>query len=216
MKGIIKIALTVLVALLHLPVLCHSAVRNLGSYGQTYSIVEPDALEELRQRAARIDWSKVFSKRAQEDKIKNFKPPNLPSLTRVERDRTFLVDLTYTLPFDIPDGKGGVLYPKGYSINPLDYVNYPRTLVIINGDDKDQVRWFKDSPYAEAIDVTLLITDGSYYELARKFKRPVFYLTAGLAHRLGIDHVPSVVRQRGRYMEVREVAITNRKKIAKD
>jgi len=26
--------------------------------------------------------------------------------------------MTYTTEIDVPDGKGGVLYPKGYTFNP--------------------------------------------------------------------------------------------------
>ena len=188
----------------------YAALHDLGSFGHTYSIAEPDALTQIKEAARGVDWSKVFSRKAQQDRIKNFKPANLVDLPRAERDRTYLVDLTYALPFDIPDGKGGVLYLKGYTINPLDYITYPRTLVVIDGSDPKQVRWFTHSEYANSLNVTLLITDGSYYDLARKLNRPVFYLMEDLAERLKIERVPSIIRQKGRYMEVRQIAIESK------
>ncbi|MBW1731929.1 MAG: hypothetical protein JRJ75_13745 [Deltaproteobacteria bacterium] len=184
-----------------------AAIHNLGSYGHTYAIAEPDALTQIKEAARKVDWSKVFSRKAQEDRIKHFRPRDLVNLPRAERDRTYLVDLTFVLPFDIPDGKGGVLYPKGYTINPLDYITYPRTLVVIDGSDPKQVRWFTHSEYANSLNTTLLITNGSYYDLAKRLNRPVFYLMEDLAERLKIETVPSVISQKGRYMEVREIAI---------
>ena len=183
------------------------SVHRLGSYGQTYPIAEPDALSQIKEAASKVDWSKVFSRKVCEDRIRHLKPKDMVNLPRAERDRTYLVDLTYILSFDIPDGKGGVLYPKGYAINPLDHITYPRTLVVIDASDKDQVRWFTHSEYASSLDTTLLITDGSYYDLAQELNRPVFYLMEELAGRLKIEAVPSVIRQKGRYMEVREIAI---------
>ena len=53
----------------------------------------------------------------------------------------------------------------------------------------------------------MLITDGSYYDLAKRLNRPVFYFMEDLAERLKIEAVPSVIGQKGRYMEVREIAI---------
>lgn len=205
MKFLLMLLITPIVALCSTTGL--AAIHNLGSYGRTYPIAEPDALAQIKEAARKVDWSKVFSRKAQEDRIKNFKPRDLVNLPRAERDRTYLVDLTYVLPFDIPDGKGGVLYPKGYTINPLDYITYPRTLVVIDGSDPKQLRWFTHSEYADSMSVTLLITDGSYYELAKKLNRPVFYLMEDLAERLKIEAVPSVICQKGRYMEVREIAI---------
>ena len=186
------------------------ALQDLGVYGETYPIVERDALKEIKKRAASVDWSKVFDSEAARERVKNYRPEGLVSLPRAERDRVFLVDLTYKLPFDIPDGKGGVLYPRGYTINPLDHINYPKTLVVIDGEDHLQVEWFAASEYSDSLKTMLLITNGPYYDLAQRFKRPVFYLTSELAERLKLERVPSVIAQKGRYMEVREIALESK------
>ena len=41
--------------------------------------------------------------------------------------------MTYTTEIDVPDGKGGILYPKGYTFNPLEYLTYSKTIIVING-----------------------------------------------------------------------------------
>jgi hypothetical protein len=91
----------------------------------------PDALTEIEASAAKINMTEIV--KLARDKAQNFKPDNPVSLEPAKQNRTFKVHMSYTLEFDIPDGKGGVLYPKGYSFNPLDYVTYPGVLVVIDG-----------------------------------------------------------------------------------
>jgi conjugal transfer pilus assembly protein TraW len=185
----------------------NAAIHDLGTFGQTYPVAEQDALKEIKGRVAQVDWSKIFSRKKMEKAVQNYRP-DTPFLSRAREDAVKLVDMTYTLAFDIPDGKGGILYPKGYTFNPLDYVNFENTLVIINGDDPDQVAWFMGSDYAGEFDSMLLLTGGSYYELGKKLERPVFYVTADIIRRFQLGAVPSIVHQKGRYMEVREVALS--------
>jgi conjugal transfer pilus assembly protein TraW len=86
---------------------------NLETVGVTYEIVEEDALAAFQERARQVDWNKVFGRKKTEKLIREYKPKGLVSLPRASEDRTFHVDMTYTLEFDIPDGKGGILYPRG-------------------------------------------------------------------------------------------------------
>jgi conjugal transfer pilus assembly protein TraW len=123
------------------------------------------------------------------------------------KDRTFLVNMTYILERDIKDEKGKIVYPAGYAFNPLDYVAYPRTLVILNGKRPEQIRWFEKSSYAKDAQSTLLLTDGSYGELSMSLKRPLFYASTKLIEAFRIQAVPSVVRQLGACMEVTEVFV---------
>ena len=93
----------------------HAAIKNLGVIGRTYPISESDALQEIRTKASGIDWKKVIQSTANLERLKNYKPKGIHNLPRAIQDRTFLVDMTYTLDFDIPNGKGGILYPAGYT-----------------------------------------------------------------------------------------------------
>jgi len=178
--------------------------KDLGTVGTVYPIAEPDALKELKSRAARVDWNKVFDREKVRRKVTNFKPRDLKKLPAAHRDRSFLADLTYTLDMDIPDGKGGILYPKGYTFNPLDYVRMRRTIVVINGNDRRQVEWFRKSPWFKDINAMLLLTDGGYHALGESLRRPVFYASRLIVERLQLKAVPSVAAQKGRFMEVRE------------
>ena len=177
----------------------------LGTFGATYPIVEPDALEEIKEKADSVDWEKVFNDRLRE-KFLNFRPADIATLPKAEQDREFTVDPTYTLDYDVPTAKG-VVYPAGFSYNPLDYVSLPNVLVVLNAADTEQVEWLLNSEYAKDLRTIVLITGGSIQEMATQLKKPVYYLTDQLAKRLGLRAVPSVVEQDGRFFKVREIDV---------
>jgi conjugal transfer pilus assembly protein TraW len=177
----------------------------IGSAGATYPIIEKDALNEIEENVDKIDWKRHMNR--MKDSLVSYRPANLHPLSRAKEDRTFAVDLTYTLEFDIPDGNGGILYPKGYTFNPLDYASLPNILVFINGDDKKQIEWFRNSVYSGDHRVMLLLTDGSYVSLSERLQRPVFYASRQIAERFRLQAVPSVVYQQGKTVEVKEFGI---------
>jgi len=184
-----------------------ASAKNLGTVGRVYPVAEPDALAEIREAAGRVDWDKAVDRQKMLAMIKNFRPADLHLLPVAGADRTFLADMRYTLNMDIPDGKGGVLYPKGYSFNPLDYLHLTSVLVVIDAEDRRQVDWFKSSPHVGDYHTRLLLAGGDYYDLAEELGRPVFYLMDPVAKRLRLAAVPSVIRQKGNMLEVREIMV---------
>lgn len=187
-----------------------SHAKDLGVFGAVYAIAEKDALREIEEKATRADLNRMVNKDELTKKLKNYTPEDLKAikdLPRARKERTFLVDMTYTLEQDIADDKGTVIYPKGYTFNPLDYIIYPGTLVILNGAIREQVAWFTASPYSRDLSVKVLITDGSYADLSKVLKRPVFYASKAVIEAFRIRAVPSVVRQEGRFMEVKEIVV---------
>lgn len=178
--------------------------KNVGLVGQTYEIAEQDALKEIQQHVAEADWKSILNKQKLKKMAKNYRPHDLRSVKRATSDAVFTVDLTYTLDYDIHDKNGAVLYPKGYSFNPLQYVTMPTLLVFIDGTDKRQIAWFKASPYAKDINTMLLLTGGSYYDALNALKVPVYYATADILDKFNVRHVPSAARQNGTLMEVHE------------
>ncbi len=184
---------------------------DLGVFGKTYPVIERDASEELKDRVRSVDWQKVLAKNSIES-MKRYKPESTRSLPRAREDKVRTVDLTYTLDFDITDGKGNVVYPKGYTFNPLDFMNYDRTIVVINGSDREQVEWFKASPYFKKPNVMILITDGNYYNLSEELGQPVYFAHEKIVSRLQLHYVPSIAMQKKRMMEVSEIDTDHRDK----
>ena len=107
--------------------------KNLGTIGTTYLIVEPDLVEEVKARIDKEKMAKIIEEHRQ-----NYKAKDIYALPAAKRDRTFFVDMTYTLDHDIPGENGEIMYKRGLTWNPLDYVS-PSELVVINGEDAKQV-----------------------------------------------------------------------------
>ena len=177
---------------------------NLGTVGETYPVLEPDVVAELRQEAAKHDANEKLPLSLL---MQSYQPANLHALPSATANRSFLVDMNYTLDQDLLDGEGKALYPKGYTFNPLDYLSFSGGLVVIDGDDPLQIDWFKKTPYADNHRARLLLSNGSAFELIRQLKRPVFYLTSDIAKRLRLTAVPSIVVQQENKMLVKEVVI---------
>lgn len=174
-------------------------IKNLGTVGETYPIIEPDIIAELKENAVQHQ----LSREEIVQRIRTYRPHNLQHLPRAGEDKTTLVDMTYTLDRDLLDGDGKVLYPKGFTFNPLDYVPFTGGMVVLDATDPKQMKWFKNSPYFDNHLARLFITGGSAQDLVNAFKRPVFYLTEPIATRLKIEAVPAVVVPRGKNMVVR-------------
>ncbi|HHL35550.1 MAG TPA: hypothetical protein ENJ30_14420 [Desulfobulbaceae bacterium] len=180
------------------------AVKNLGVVGETYPVIEPDVVAELKEEAARKNR---FGDNEFLERMKTYQPEDIHHLPRATMDRTFLVDMTYTLDRDLLDGDGKVIYPKGFTFNPLDYLSFSGGMLVIDGNDPVQVKWFKKTPYANNHRVRLLLSDGHAYELIKQLKRSVFYLTDEIAGRLHLSAVPALIIQKGDRLQVREFLV---------
>ncbi|MBM9615695.1 hypothetical protein JWJ90_15610 [Desulfobulbus rhabdoformis] len=175
-------------------------VTNLGVIGDVYQVVEPDIAAELQQRAEQnhIEEDEFL------ERVKTYQPEDLHHLPRATEDRTFLVDTTYTLDHDLVDGNGKIIYPRGFTFNPLDYVSFPGGLLVIDWDDPSQIKWFWQTPYANDRRVRLLLAGGYAYKAIEQLKRSVFYLTDEIAERLQLAAAPSLILQKDTMLQVRE------------
>lgn len=201
MKWVMKTFLPVLILCLF--VVGQVRAKTLGTVGRVYAIAEPDALVEIEERARDVDWTSILNKEKPED----FRPTTLVRLPRVRHERSFLVDMTYTLDFDVPDGRGGLLYPKGFRFNPLDYVPFNQTLVVVDGDDPIQRAWLQASPLVNEANTVILLSQGAFSQISTSLGRAVFYADRRIIERFNLRAVPSVITRRDRLMEVKEIEI---------
>ena len=178
-----------------------AAHTRLEPVGRTYPIGEQDIREEFKQKATQIDLDALFNTH------NRYQPANLHPLPRAANDRVFAVDLTHTLDHDIKDSQGNLLYPQGFSFNPLQYVGLSGGLVVIDGSDPKQIEWFKGSPYFQNHRAVLLLSGGYANELKQELKRPVYYLTHDIAARLQLTAAPSVVVEQNNKLTIREVRL---------
>ncbi|MCL2791231.1 MAG: hypothetical protein FWD79_11435 [Desulfobulbus sp.] len=175
------------------------AMTRLETAGRTYPIVEQDIREAFKQKATSIDLDALL------DTHKRYQPANLHPLPRASSDRVFSVELTYSLDHDIRDSQGHLLYPQGFTFNPLQYAGLNGGLVVIDGSDPQQVEWFKGSPYRQNLRAILLLSGGYSAELKQELQRSVYYLTHDIATRLQLKAAPSVIIEQDNTLTVREV-----------
>ena len=135
--------------------------RDLGKYGNTYIITEPDLLEDIGNKLQHYQESgklEKFNEKYREEVKRQIKRPNrVVGIVKATENRTREFDPTIELEEDIfisdnigyKDGKrsgitsdvvgGGIryklLYKAGTKINPLDYMVFNEPLVFIDGDD---------------------------------------------------------------------------------
>ena len=176
-------------------------IVRLEPVGPTSAVIETDLVDALRQRAVSINVEQLRSAQAR------YQPANLHALPRATKDTTTVVDLTHTLEEDLVDAQGTILYPAGFTFNPLQYVSLSGTLVVIDGSDPEQVAWFKGTPYGSNRRALLLLSGGLAVQLRDELRRPVAYLTEDIAQRLQLRAVPSIVVERDNQLVIREVSL---------
>ena len=145
--------------------------------GATYPVIEQNALQEIQKRAENIPESFFKGLVVQKEKeLQNLPGANL--LPPASSDSTKVISINYKLPFDVPDpNTGEVMYPAGYSYNPLEYLTpFSIEMLLINGTRESEVTWAKkiltEKKFTHRIKIGVL--GGNYFELTEKLGRPVF------------------------------------------
>ncbi len=193
--------------------------------GRTYPIAEQDMLSEIQQRAKHINITALQKKFKKQ--LNNYIPKGTVYLPPANKSKSYLVDMSYTLTFDIPrvnkEGKViGILYPKGFSFNPLAYMPLGKiipTLIIFNINNKIETNYIKKH-YLYKLN-TMLLTVKSKFSNIRHFekqtKMAVFELTRHIADRLHLKNTISVIRRSKKNplrmrVDVIALTLTGRKK----
>ena len=183
----------------------HAEITVLGTYGKTYPFAEKNFLTVIKDKAKKVNWKKVIRNSHLKKQVENFQPYNQEvALPDALHTKVFTPNMYYTLKFSIKTADGRVIYPKGFRYKITDYVALPDILVVINGDNKKQVKWFRHSKYFNNISVMVMITKGNYYKLDKKFKIPVYYYMKQLQKRFKLKATPSVIWQKRHTVYVKQ------------
>lgn len=170
--------------------------------GPTYPIAEPDLLQEIRQRAASTDWNALVH-RHDPSTFTGFQTASLPAATQ---DASFLFDPTYTLPQDVKDSRGTVIYPAGTTINVYERRAFSgRTIVI--AATSEHLRWLDDVARPTAADKVLIAGTNMLDARTIAGARRIYALDPRIVERFGLRAVPSIVQQEGNRLRVREYAL---------
>lgn len=183
--------------------LAATAQAATSTIGRTWPIAEPDAMTEIEARIARqpATMAAEFGPRADWSALR------AAPLRQARENRVRSVVPFYTLDFDLTLPGGKVLYPKGYTFNPLAYVSLPQRLVVVHPRD---LGWALRT--ATLTDWILLTAGGDAREdalsLGERIGRPLFILEDRVKQRLGLTVAPVIVRQVGQRLELSEVRLS--------
>lgn len=184
-----------------------ASANDLGQMGKTYPIAEPDLIETIKAKLAEKQENgelDALNKKWQDDGKQYVRRPPGKTLPRATEYRAFAVDPTYTVPNDIKDAEGKVLYKAGFTFNPLQVKPLTRTLCFIDGDDPDQVNWLEHY-CGDAISFKRILINGDFVEVSKKTKARIYFDQRGfLLSHFRIEAVPAVVRQSGGLLYVEE------------
>ena len=184
--------------------------QDLGVIGPVYPIAEPSLLEVILSKLREAESSGVLERLQRDAQTRVTReierPAPVARITKTTRPRSFYYDPSIVIPYAITDVDGRVIVAPGTRVNPLDTVPLSKTLVFIDARDADQVGRAKQLLDERGGRVKVILTGGSYLDLMRRWKRPVFYDQEGtLAEKLGIRHVPALVSQEVKRLRVDEI-----------
>lgn len=183
-------------------VVAASAHAATSTIGRTWPIAEPDALAEIEARTAKLpsDMRGKYGPRSSWSAMK------AAPLAPTTRSQTRSVVPFYTLDTEIRLPTGELLYPKGYSFNPLAYVTLPQRLVVVHPRD---LGWALRT--ARLTDFILLAAgsakDDDAITLSERTGRAIFILEERVKDRLNLTVAPVVITQVGTKLELTEVRL---------
>lgn len=204
--------ISLLVAVLLAGTPAGAVAKDLGTFGATFPVAEPDLLSVLlaRLKAAEasgriITLNRAFAARV---KAKLNRPPPVAGLSETRQPRSWLFDPSIRVPQDFGDPSGQVFARAGDLINPLDRLpGFNRVLIFVDGDAPRQVAFAlkraKRDPKARTY---IVLTAGAPLELMRRTKTELYFDQGGtLIRHFGITQTPAVVERDGRALRISEV-----------
>lgn len=186
--------------------------KDLGVYGQTFVIAEPDLLEEIQGRLSVMqeDGSLVEHQRrsAEIARTRMQRPQPVEGVSKAQTSRVFLFDPSVSSHTDLKDHQGRVFHKKVDRVNPLDRASLSADLLFIDGDDAMQQAWVQDEVERTKGSCKVILIKGAPFDLMEQWGRPVYFDQGGsLCKKLGLRHVPARVVQQGEFLQISEIAL---------
>jgi len=173
------------------------ATEHVFGPGATYPIAEEDALVEIHNRVEAANVKEVIAASPREKwSVWNGYP-----LPRASETRTRGYVPWYSLEFDITGPQGEILYPEGFTFNPLEHVNYPGRIIVFKLDQLEFIE-----PLIKPGD-QLIADAGDVVDVAFKTGHHINILSKKIADRLGVQVAPSIIYQEGKQFIIREIEI---------
>jgi conjugal transfer pilus assembly protein TraW len=185
---------------------------DLGTIGPTYGIAEPHLLEFIQKRLRDKERTGELQRLIDEARSRGVaavrQPAPVEGVRNTEAARSWFVDPTLTLDRNIVDAQGRLLFPAGTRKNPLEVVSLSKRLLFFDARDGRQVARARELIARYDGKVKPILTGGSYLDLMKAWRVPVYYDQQGtLTRRFGIRQVPALVSQEGLRLRIDEVLV---------
>lgn len=186
------------------------SAQDLGVIGPVYPIAEPSLLEVIMAKLRNAEASGVLGQLQRDAQARTKRgieqPEPIATVSRTTRPRTHYYDPSMVVPYAITDADGRIIIAPGTTVNPLDTVSLSKHLLFFDARDAEQVKRARALLDQHSGRVKLILTGGSYLDLMKRWKMPVFFDQQGLlTTKLRIQHVPALVYQEGRRLRIDEI-----------
>ncbi len=181
-----------------------TALAATSQIGRTWPIAETDAMSEIESRATHVpDMRQAYGPRSGWSAMKAAALGD----AREDRQRTVVPFFTLDQEIKLPDGR--VVYPRGFTFNPLAFVTLPQRLVVARPVD---LAWALRT--ARSSDFILMAAgkpgDADAITLSERHGRSIFILEERVKQRLGLTVAPVVVTQAGQKLVLNEYGPASR------
>lgn len=185
---------------------------DLGVIGPTYEISEPHLLRMIEQRLREKERSGEIQRLQEQAQARGIEtvthPPAIAGIRTTQSPRTFYVDPGFTLDRNIHDAQGHLLFPAGTRKNPLEIVSLSKHLLFFDARDARQIARARELWTRYQGRLKPILTGGSYLDLMKSWRIPVYYDQQGLlTRRFGIAQVPALVSQEGLRLRIDEMEV---------
>jgi conjugal transfer pilus assembly protein TraW len=186
------------------------SAQDLGVIGPVYPIAEPSLLDVILTHLRKAEATGVLGQlqRDAQSRIRRGieQPEAITNVSKTTKPRTHYYDPSLVVPYAITDADGRIIIAPGTTVNPLDTVSLSKHLLFFDARDAAQVKRARALLDQHAGKVKLILTGGSYLDLMKRWKTPVFYDQQGLlTTKLRIQQVPALVYQEGRRLRIDEI-----------
>ena len=182
--------------------------KRLGTFGETFSIIEEDLLEAIQAKLNNL--AATGSMLEHQTKIQNMimaevhQPTPVAGLIKTKTVKVFWYDPSIKVPYDLRDHRGQIFVVKDTKVNPLDFQQLRNGLVFIDGNDKSQVAWAK----ALSKNHKIILVNGSPFKFMEQHKITCYFDQGGkLIKKFGIKQIPAKVIQDGKQLKIEEVLL---------
>jgi len=182
--------------------------KHLGTFSETFSIIEEDLLEAIHAKLNNLVATGSILEH--QTKIQNMimagvhQPTPVAGLIKTKTVKVFWYDPSIKVPYDLRDHRGQIFVVKDTIVNPLDFQQLRNGLVFIDGNDKSQVAWAK----ALSKNHKIILVNGSPFKFMEQHKITCYLDQGGkLIKKFDIKQIPAKVIQDGKQLKIEEVLL---------